>query len=88
MSFLTYKETAYKCSTNKGDAYPYGLGDKPVTWKVSSNKRQPTDEHYGNQPYGAAGSNAKASQIERAQNDWQRWLALQFTRRPQESHSN
>ena len=60
----SYKPTEYKCSTKKGDAYPYGIGDKPSDWRVSSNKKQPSGEHYGNEKFPAKGDASDAFQVE------------------------
>lgn len=65
----TYSPTDYKCSTQKGDAYPYGIGDKPTDWRVSSRKKQPSDEHYGNEPFNAKGLVTQASQEPRKNGD-------------------
>ena len=56
-----YIPVKHACSTKKGEPYPAGIGDKPSAWKVSSNKKQPSNEHYGNESYEAAGKVSQAS---------------------------
>jgi len=57
----SYKPTEYKVSTKKAPSTFPALGDDPTDWRVSSNKRQPSNEHYGNESYPAKGSVSEAS---------------------------